>query len=93
MQVGAGTGTANMGQSQGNNPGVGPLAGPGTYGNAQMKFFNDAQPVPGTSGSVTKANLLTAMQAIASDFAAASGSTIWTADDIAEFNAWQTGSP
>ncbi len=93
MQVPAGGGTVMMGQAQGNNPGVGPLAGPGTLGNAQMLFMNDATPVPGTSGSVTKANILTALQTIASDFAAASGTTLITTALLAEINGWQTGSP
>ena len=93
MQVPRGAGTTLMGQAQGNNPGVGPLAGIGTLGNAQMKFFNDATMVPGTSGSITKANLLTALQTIASDFAAASGTTVFTTELIAEINGWQTGSP
>ncbi len=93
MQVGRGTGTALMGQNQANNPGVGPLAGPGSLGNAQMLFMNDATPVPGTAGSVSKANILTALQTIASDFAAASGTTLITADLLAQINGWQTGSP
>lgn len=93
MQVPAGGGTVLMGQAQGNNPGVGPLASIGSLGNAQMKFFNDATMVPGTAGAITKANLLTALQTIASDFAAASGTTLFTTDLIAEINGWQTGDP
>jgi len=93
MQVGSGTGTTLMGQNQGNNPGVGPLAGPGSLGNAQMLFMNDATMVPGTAGSVTLANMLTALDTIASDFAAASGTTLITSDILAQINAWQTGSP
>jgi hypothetical protein len=93
MQVGRGTGTALMGQSQGNNPGVGQLAAPGALGNAQMLFMNDAAVVPGTSGSVTLANVLTALQTIASDFAAASGTPLITAALLAQINAWQTGNP
>lgn len=93
MQVPAGGGTVLMGQAQGNNPGVGPLASIGSLGNAQMLFMNDATPVPGTSGSITKANILTALQAIASDFAAASGTTLITADILAQINGWQTGQP
>lgn len=92
-QMPRGGGTAMMGQSQGNNPGFGTGAGPGAMGFAQMKFWNDATVVPGTAGSITKANLLTALQTIASDFAAASGTTLFTTADIAEINAWQTGSP
>ena len=93
MQVGAGTGTALMGQNQANNPGVGPLAGPGTLGNAQMLFMNDAAMVPGTNGSVTEANLLTALQTIASDFAAATGTPLITPDILAKINGWATGQP
>jgi len=91
MQVPAGGGTVMMGQAQGNNPGVGPLAGPGALGNAQMLFKNDATMVPGTAGAVTLANINTALTQIVSDFAAASGSTILTAADLAQINGWQTG--
>jgi len=93
MQVGAGTGTVLMGQNQGNNPGVGPLAGPGSLGNAQMLFMNDAALVPGTDGSVTLANFLTALQTVASDFAAATGTPLITPAILAQINAWSTGSP
>ncbi|HXI47149.1 MAG TPA: hypothetical protein VNH39_01075 [Steroidobacteraceae bacterium] len=94
MQVGAGTGTVLMGQPQANNPGVGPLPqGNGSLGNGQMLFMNDATMVPGTAGAITEANLLTALQTIASDFAAATGTPLITADILAQINAWQTGSP
>jgi hypothetical protein len=93
MQVPAGTGPVLMGQSQGNNPGVGPLAGPGTVGNAQMLFMNDATFVPGTNGSVTLANFLTALQTMASDFASATGTPLITPALLAQINAWSTGSP
>lgn len=91
MQVPTGGGTVLMGQAQGNNPGVGPLAGPGSLGNAQMLFMNDATAVPGTAGSVTLANILTALDQIADDFAAASGTTLITPDILAQINGWQTG--
>ncbi len=93
MQVPRGGGTVLSQGAQGNNPGVGPLAYTGAVGNAQMKFYNDATLVPGTAGAITLANLLTALQAIASDFAAASGTVIFTAAEIAEINGWQAGSP
>ena len=93
MQVPAGGGTVMMGQAQGNNPGVGPLAGIGSLGNAQMKFFNDTVVVPGPAGAITQATLRTALQTLASDFAAATGTTLFTTDLIAEINGWQTGSP
>jgi len=92
-QMPRGGGTVMMGQSQGNNPGFGTGAGPGANGFAQMKFFNDATVVPGTAGAITKANLLTALETIASDFAAASGTTLFTTDLIAEINGWQSGDP
>ncbi len=93
MQLPRGAGTAGSGPAQSNSPGVGPLASVRSLGDAQMKFFNDATLVPGTSGAITKANLLTALQTIASDFAAASGTTLFTTALIAEINGWQTGSP
>ena len=92
-QIGRGTGIVQMGQAQGNNPGVGPLAGPGTNGDAQMLYMNDRTLVPGTAGAVTEANMLTALQTIASDFAAATGSPLITPAILATINAWQTGSP
>jgi hypothetical protein len=55
--------------------------------------MNDATMVPGTAGAITEANLLTALQTIASDFAAATGTPLITADILAQINAWQTGSP
>jgi len=93
MQVGAGLGIVGVAQQQANTPGVGPLASPGIGGNAQMLFMNDATQVPGTAGSITLANILTALQTIASDFAAASGTTLIDADILAQINAWQTGAP
>ena len=93
MQAPAGGGTVLTGQWQGNNPGVGPLRSAGAVGNAQMLFMNDATMVPGTAGSVTLANILTALDQIASDFAAASGTTLITPAILAQINAWQTGQP
>jgi hypothetical protein len=93
MQVPRGGGTAMMGQNQGNNPGVGQLAAPGALGNAQMLFMNDAAVVPGTSGSVTLANINTALTTMVADFAAATGSPLITAALLAQINAWQTGNP
>lgn len=93
MQVPRGGGTVLSQGAQGNNPGVGPLDSVGAVGNAQMKFYNNAVMVPGTAGSITLANLLTALQTNASDFAAASGTVIFTAAEIAEINNWQLGSP
>jgi hypothetical protein len=93
MQAPAGGGTVMMGQSQGNNPGVGQLAAPGSVGNAQMLFMNDAEIVPGTPGAITLANLNTALVAVANDLAGSSGTPLITAAILAQINAWQTGSP
>ena len=93
MQISAGTGPVLMGQLQGNEPGVGGAAGPGTLGTAQMLFKMDRNVIPGTNGAITLANVLTALQTIASDFAAASGTVLITAADLATINGWQTGSP
>lgn len=91
MQVPAGGGTAMAQPAQGNNPGIGPLQTIGAIGNAQMKFYNDATMVPGTAGSVTLADFLTAFDQIANDFAAASGDVILTDAELAQINGWQTG--
>ncbi len=93
MQVGAGTGTTLMGQNQSNNPGIGQLAGPGSLGNAQMLFMNDAEMVPGTAGAISLANINTALVAIADDLAGSSGTPLIDTDILAQINAWQTGSP
>ena len=95
QNVGEGTGSAMMGQSQSNNPGMGPLgaAGPGTVGSGQVKYLQDAEVVPGTDGALTLANFNTALVAAANSFAGASGTPLITAAILAEINGWNSGNP
>lgn len=93
MQIPAGTGPVMLGQQQANQPGFGGTALGRPAGFAQMMFKNDAVLVPGTNGAVTLANMLTALQQAAADFAAASGTVLISAADLAVINGWQTGSP
>ena len=93
MQVARGTGTTLLSQYQSNNPGEGGSSNPRPGGVTQMLFKNDAVLVPGTSGAVTLANMLTALQTAASDFAAARGTVLITTADLAQINGWQPGSP
>jgi hypothetical protein len=92
--IGAGTGVTLMGQAQGDNPGIGSAAGPGSVGNGQtLRLLDKVAPVPGTPGALTVANFNTALTTAVSDFAAASGTPIITAALLAQINGFFTGSP
>ena len=60
---------------------------------SQMLYFQDAEPVPGTNGAITLANILTALQAAAATLAGASGTPLITAAALAQINAWNSGLP
>lgn len=92
-QVGAGVGAVMAGQSQANNPGFGGSAGPGEVGNAQTMRLQDAVQVPGTAGSVSLANINTALTQAVADFAASSGTVLITTPILATINGWQSGNP
>jgi hypothetical protein len=49
--------------------------------------------VPGTAGSVTVANILTALTTASNNIAGATGTPIIDATTLAEINGWQTGNP
>jgi 2-keto-3-deoxy-6-phosphogluconate aldolase len=91
--VGGGTGTVLLAQNQSNMPGFGAALGPGPGGNAQTMRLQVGETVAGVGGSITEAQLLTALQNVASDFAAASGSPIITPAILATINGWATGNP
>jgi hypothetical protein len=80
-------------QSMSNNPGQGQAINPIMMPGSQMLYLQDAEIVPGTDGSVTLANLNTALTAAVTAFAAASGTPLITAALLAQINAWSTGSP
>lgn len=80
-------------QSQSNNPGQGQSQVPIMMPIAQFKYLQDAEPVPGTAGSTTLANINTALTAAVATFAGTTGTPLITAAILAEINAWHTGSP
>ena len=60
---------------------------------SQFMYFQDAEPVPGTSGAITLANINTALAAAVTTLAGASGTPLITAAQLAQINAWNSGSP
>lgn len=91
--VGEGVGGSGMGQAQSQNPGFGQGAGPGTVGSGQQLYMQAAEQIVGTDGSLTLAQIQTALVAIANDLAGASGTPLITAAILAQINGWATGNP
>ncbi len=91
--VGAGTGVVLMGQNQSNLPGYGAALTPGVTGNAQTMRLQIAEMVLGNGGSITLAEILTALDQAATDLAGASGTPIIDAATLATINGWAAGSP
>ncbi len=92
-QVQGGMTAVQVQQNQSNNPGQGQDQLPIIMPESQMLYFQDAEPVPGTNGAITLANILTALQAAAATLAGASGTPLITAANLAQINAWNSGSP
>jgi hypothetical protein len=94
-QVQGGMTAVQVQQEQSNNPGQGggttilPIIMPID----QFMFFQDAEPVPGTAGAVTLANINTALTNAVTALAGASGTPRITAALLATINAWNAGSP
>ena len=80
-------------QSMSNNPGQGQSAQPIMMPGSQMVYLQDAEIVPGTDGSITLANINTALTNAVTAVAGASGTPLITAAILAQINAWPTGSP
>lgn len=92
--VAAGAGPSGLGGLNADDPSYGQSLLPGAAPIAQSKYFQDAVAVPGTAGSITLANLNTALTQAVTDFAGATGSSqIIDTSDLAEINGWFTGSP
>lgn len=91
--VGPGTGTAIMGGLNANDPAYGQGLIAGETAVAQTKRFQTSAQVPGTAGSTTLANILTAITAAGFNLAGASGTPQIDAATLAEINAWNTGNP
>lgn len=92
-QMNPGSGPAGLGGLNANDPGYGQTATPGQAGNTETIRFQTSSQVYGTPGSVTLAQLLTAMTTAINNLAGATGTPIITADLLAQINAWNTGNP
>lgn len=92
-RVAPGGGSVMLGGMYANDPPQGQSGYPIAAGNAQTKRFQVAEMVLGYNGSMTEAQILTALQTLASDLAAATGTPIITTSILAELNGWATGLP
>jgi len=91
--VGAGTGPSGLGGLNADDPAYGQSLSPGAAPVAQTLYFQDAEPVPGTPGSWTLANLKTALDAASTSLAGSTGTPIIDASELAIINGFATGSP
>lgn len=91
--VGAGTGPSGLGGLNADDPSYGQSESPGAAPIAQTMYFQDSEVIPGTDGAVTLANIKTALDNMATALAGATGTPKITTTDLAEINAWFTGSP
>lgn len=93
----AGGGGTFLGQAQANIPGQGQITQVNrAVFNAQVLQIIDGQPVPvavGSEGSVTLANINTALTNIVSDVAGSSGTPLITAALLATIQGWASGNP
>lgn len=87
----AGAGPAGLGGLNADDPAYGQSQSPGAAPIAQTLYIQDAAQVPGTPGSITVANIKTAMDQVATDIAGSSGSPLVTAAILAQINGWFTG--
>lgn len=91
--VPAGAGPSGLGGLNADDPSYGQSLSPGTTAFAQTKYFQDAEPVPGTPGSWTLANIKTALDAASTTLAGSSGTPIIDTETLGTINGWATGSP
>ncbi len=92
-QVQGGTTAVQVQQNQSNSPGQGQSQVPIIMPIDQFMYFQDAEPVPGTAGAITLANINTALAAAVATLAGASGTPLITPTLLATINGWNTGSP
>lgn len=90
--VGGGTGTT-LGGLNADDPTQGQSLFPHAAAIAQTVYYQDVEPVPGTPGSYTLANLNTALTAAVTTLAGASGTPVIDATALANINGWATGNP
>lgn len=91
--VGAGTGTSGIGGLNADDPAQGQSLYPSAAALAQTMYFQDVEPIPGTDGAVTLANINTALSNAVTAFAGATGTPIIDATTLAQINGWFAGTP
>ena len=89
--VPGGAGPAGLGGLNADDPSYGQSLRAGAAPFAQTEYFQDAEPVPGTAGAITLANIKTALDAASTTFAGA-GTPIINATELARINSWFSGS-
>lgn len=91
-----GGGNATLGQFQANVPGQGQAEQPRMVFLAQVRQYIVGEPVPvapGSEGSVTLANIKTALDAVSADYAGSTGTPIITPAELAIIQGWASGLP
>jgi hypothetical protein len=91
--IGAGLGPSGLGGLNADDPSYGQSLSPGGAPISQSMHFQDAEIVPGTDGSITLANINTALSASVTTIAGASGTPIIDATKLATINGWFSGQP
>ena len=89
-------GGGDMAQFQANIPGQGQGEQPRMPFIAQVRQYIVGEPVPvapGSEGSVTLANIKTALDAISADLAGSTGTPIITPAELAIIQGWASGLP
>ena len=91
--VAPGGGSVMMGGLNANDPGQGQSLYPIAAGNAQTMRLQVAELILGYNGSITLAEIDTALKQLADDLAGSTGTPIITAATLATINGWATGNP
>ena len=93
IAVGAGTGVSGLGGLNADDPTYGQSGYPSAARIAESKYFSDWEPVTGTYGAVTLANINNALAAAVAALAGSSGTPKISTEQLAEINGWFSGSP
>jgi hypothetical protein len=89
--VPGGAGPSGMGGLNADDPSYGQSLLPGATSFAQTKYYQDAEPIPGTAGAITLANIKTALDAASATFAGSTGTPIINATELAKINGFFSG--
>lgn len=92
--IGAGTGSSALQQQQAQNAGQGQTQLPHSGMIAQRRLYIDFEPVPvaaGSEGTVSLANINTALTNAVASLAGASGTPIITPAELAIIQGWASG--